>query len=101
MIVAIISAKWADVNSLETPLGFDEFEYLALFLWLCSSGSPLLGPASCLSTTYWRAATTEMLFVPARNRSGCRTAARLLKAGGRRVDKAAIHYYSSIAHEHA
>src|SRR5271156_2533929 len=34
MIVAIKSAKWADVDSLETLLGFDEFEYLALFLWL-------------------------------------------------------------------
>jgi putative oxidoreductase len=32
MIVAIKSAKWADVDSLETLLGFDEFEYLALFL---------------------------------------------------------------------
>src|ERR1700694_2364499 len=34
MIVAIRSAKWGDVDSLETLLGFDEFEYLALFLWL-------------------------------------------------------------------
>jgi putative oxidoreductase len=32
MIVAIKSAKWADVDSLETLLGFDETEYLALFL---------------------------------------------------------------------
>jgi putative oxidoreductase len=38
MIVAIKSAKWADVNSLETLLGFDEFEYLALFLWLAIAG---------------------------------------------------------------
>lgn len=38
MIVAIISAKWADVDSLETLLGFDEFEYLALFLWLAIAG---------------------------------------------------------------
>jgi putative oxidoreductase len=39
MIVAIASAKWADVDSLETLLGFDEFEYLALFLWLAIAGS--------------------------------------------------------------
>ncbi len=39
MIVAIVSAKWADVDSLETLLGFDEFEYLALFLWLAIAGS--------------------------------------------------------------
>jgi putative oxidoreductase len=39
MIVAIKAAKWADVDSLETLLGFDEFEYLALFLWLAIAGS--------------------------------------------------------------
>jgi putative oxidoreductase len=38
MIVAIRSAKWADIDSLETLLGFDEFEYLALFLWLAIAG---------------------------------------------------------------
>jgi len=45
MIVAIASAKWADVvaagalsDQLETLLGFDEFEYLALFLWLAIAG---------------------------------------------------------------
>ncbi|MGB6605186.1 MAG: DoxX family protein [Steroidobacteraceae bacterium] len=42
MIVAIRSAKWADVDSLETLLGFDEFEYLALFLWLAIAGPGLL-----------------------------------------------------------
>jgi putative oxidoreductase len=39
MIVAIKSAKWAGVDSLETLLGFDETEYLALFLWLAIAGS--------------------------------------------------------------
>ena len=39
MIVAIRSAKWADVDSLETLLGFDETEYLALFLWLAVAGA--------------------------------------------------------------
>jgi putative oxidoreductase len=39
MIVAIVSAKWADVDSLETLLGFDETEYLALFLWLAVAGA--------------------------------------------------------------
>jgi putative oxidoreductase len=43
MIVAIKSAKWADVDSLETLLGFDETEYLALFLWLAIAGA---GPLS-------------------------------------------------------
>jgi putative oxidoreductase len=43
MIVAIASAKWSQVDSLETLLGFDEFEYLALFLWLAIAGA---GPVS-------------------------------------------------------
>jgi putative oxidoreductase len=43
MIVAIRSAKWGDVDSLETLLGFDETEYLALFLWLAIAGA---GPLS-------------------------------------------------------
>jgi len=38
MIVAIVSAKLGDVDSLETLLGFDETEYLALFLWLAIAG---------------------------------------------------------------
>jgi putative oxidoreductase len=47
MIVAIASAKWAQVDSLETLLGFDEFEYLALFLWLAIASA---GP---LSVDHW------------------------------------------------
>jgi putative oxidoreductase len=39
MIVAIKSAKWPDVDSLETLLGFDETEYLAIFLWLAIAGA--------------------------------------------------------------
>ncbi|HKT74005.1 MAG TPA: DoxX family protein [Steroidobacteraceae bacterium] len=39
MIVAIRAAKWDDVDSLETFLGFDETEYLALFLWLAIAGA--------------------------------------------------------------
>lgn len=39
MIVAIATAKWAEVDSLGTLLGFDEFEYLALFLWLAVAGA--------------------------------------------------------------
>ncbi len=42
MIVAIKAAKWSDVDSLETLLGFDEFEYLALFLWLAIAGAGAL-----------------------------------------------------------
>ena len=38
MIVAIKSAKWADVDSLETLLGFEEVTYFAAFLWLAIAG---------------------------------------------------------------
>jgi len=43
MIVAIASAKWADVDSLETLLGFDEVSYLVMFAWLGIAGP---GPIS-------------------------------------------------------
>ena len=43
MIVAIRSARWGEVDSLVTLLGFDEFEYLALFVWLAIAGA---GPVS-------------------------------------------------------
>jgi len=39
MIVAIASAKWEQVDSLETLSGFDETEYRALFLWLAIAGA--------------------------------------------------------------
>ncbi len=43
MIVATISAKWAQVDSLETLLGFEELAYMALFGWLAVAGP---GPIS-------------------------------------------------------
>ena len=43
MIVAIASAKWANVDSLETLLGFEEASYIALFGWLAVYGP---GPVS-------------------------------------------------------
>ena len=43
MVVAIISAKFGDIDSLETLLGFEEMSYLALFLWLAIAGP---GPVS-------------------------------------------------------
>jgi putative oxidoreductase len=43
MIVAILSAKLADVDSLETLFGFEEVAYMALFGWLAVAGP---GPIS-------------------------------------------------------
>ena len=50
MIVSIRWANWADVDSLETPLGFDKTEYLALLLWLAIAGA---GPMS-IGRLLWR-----------------------------------------------
>src|SRR4051794_27167278 len=38
MLVAIKSAKWDNVDSLETLLGFEEATYFAVFLWLAITG---------------------------------------------------------------
>jgi len=43
MIVAVVSAKWGQVDSLETLLGFEELAYMALFGWLAVAGP---GPVS-------------------------------------------------------
>jgi putative oxidoreductase len=39
MVVAIISAKFADIDSLETLLGFEEATYFAVFTWLAICGA--------------------------------------------------------------
>lgn len=39
MVVAIISAKWSDVDSLETLLGFEEASYFVIFFWLAVTGA--------------------------------------------------------------
>jgi putative oxidoreductase len=38
MLVAVKSAKWDTVDSLETLLGFEEATYFAAFLWLAIAG---------------------------------------------------------------
>ena len=38
MVVAIKSAKWGDVDSVETLFGFEEVTYFAMFLWLAIAG---------------------------------------------------------------
>jgi len=39
MIVAVLSAKLADVDSLETLFGFEEASYFAIFFWLSIHGA--------------------------------------------------------------
>jgi putative oxidoreductase len=43
MVVAIVSAKWSDVDSLQTLLGFEEVSYFLMFAWLGIAGP---GPIS-------------------------------------------------------
>jgi putative oxidoreductase len=38
MVVAIRSAKWGDVDSLETLIGFEEATYFGAFVWLAIAG---------------------------------------------------------------
>jgi putative oxidoreductase len=38
MLVAVKSAKWGNVDSLETLLGFEEATYFAAFVWLAIAG---------------------------------------------------------------
>jgi putative oxidoreductase len=43
MLVAIASARWGDVDSLQTLLGFEEISYFVMFAWLGIAGP---GPIS-------------------------------------------------------
>jgi|SRR5581483_128737 len=43
MVVAILTAKRGDIDGLSTLLGFEEFTYLMIFLWLAVAGP---GPLS-------------------------------------------------------
>lgn len=38
MVVAVKAAKWGNVDSLETLLGFEEATYFAVFMWLAIAG---------------------------------------------------------------
>lgn len=42
MIVAIISAKRQEIDSLDALLGFEEFSYMVMFLWLAIAGPGLV-----------------------------------------------------------
>jgi len=57
MIVAIASAKWDQADSLETLLGFDETDYLALFLWLAIAGAGRFSIDRLMNTSLRREVT--------------------------------------------
>ena len=39
MLVAIKSAKWDDIDSIETLFGFEETSYFVIFTWLAIAGA--------------------------------------------------------------
>ena len=43
MVVAVISAKWGDIDSFVTLMGFEEVSYFVMFAWLAIAGP---GPVS-------------------------------------------------------
>src|SRR5678815_950910 len=53
MVIAILTAKRPDIDGLTTLVGFDEWTYLVLFLWLAVAGA---GPLSLdnVVTRWWR-----------------------------------------------
>jgi putative oxidoreductase len=50
MVVAILTAKRADIDGLTTLVGFDEWGYLVFFIWLAVAGA---GPLS-VDALVWR-----------------------------------------------
>lgn len=55
MLVAILSAKWDQVDSLQTLLGFEETAYMALFGWLAVAGPGSVSVDHLLQRTFGRA----------------------------------------------
>ena len=49
MVVAVISAKWADIDSAETLFGFEEASYFVIFTWLAISGAGAASLDQCIS----------------------------------------------------
>jgi len=52
MVVAIATALWPDVDSLDTLLGFSESAYLAIFLWLAVAGPGAISIDRALQRRY-------------------------------------------------
>jgi hypothetical protein len=57
--------EWGDVDSLETLLGFDEFEHLALFLWLAVAGAGRVSIDHWLERWYFRMQGENVRSLPA------------------------------------
>ena len=76
MIVAVISAKWGQVDSLETLLGFEELAYMALFGWLA-----VAGPGPSRSTGCCRAGASRQALAAPRQKKSPAGGARGLRLG--------------------
>lgn len=54
MVVAVISAKWADIDSVETLFGFEEASYFVIFAWLAIAGAGKASLDYVISTRFKR-----------------------------------------------
>jgi len=63
MVVAIATAKWADVDGLTTLLGFEEWSYIVFFVWIAVAGP---GPLSldALIKRLWLGKQSSSLGLP-------------------------------------
>lgn len=52
MMVAVISARWMDIDSLHTLLGFEETLFFTIFTWLAINGAGRVSIDSFLSQRY-------------------------------------------------
>ena len=59
MVVAIRSAFWSEIDSLEYLLGLSEMAYLAIFLWLALAGAGTVSLDSLLQRSARRLASTD------------------------------------------
>jgi len=59
MVVAIRSAFWSEIDSLEYLLGLSEMAYLAIFLWLALAGSGTVSLDSLLQRSARKPASTD------------------------------------------
>ena len=48
MMVAVIAAKWGDIDSVETLFGFEEASYFVIFTWLAIAGAGKISLDYCI-----------------------------------------------------
>jgi putative oxidoreductase len=65
MVVAILPAKRGDIDGVSTLLGFEEFSYLVMFLWLALAGAGKASLDALLARLWLKEDTTLVRTSPA------------------------------------